>query len=122
MHQGRHDKANAFWARPDDLETRDTAAQGFVEKVFQLRATSYPTEDEKPAEADLEMVLTVQIERDGEAPGALAIAKSVNVEKSTDDETVWIWWARSHRTREQWVQVSRSTAGDLSEQVGALLE
>jgi hypothetical protein len=122
LHQGRHDKANAFWARPDDLETRDTPAQGFVEKLFQLRATSYPTEDEKPSEADLETVFTVQIEREDADDGTLSLARAVDEVRSKDDETVWIWWARTHRTRDQWVKVSRSTAGDLAEQVIGLLE
>ncbi|GEM_PF-1590337 len=121
-HQGRHDKANAFWARPDALETRDTPAQGFVEKVFQLRATAYQTEDETVAEGDLETMVTVSLEREEGDPGSVALARSVDAEKSTDDETIYVWWAKTHRTRDQWVKVSRSTASDLAEQAPGLLE
>jgi hypothetical protein len=122
VHQGRHDKANAYWARADDPETRDTPAQGFVEKVFQLRATAYPTEDEKIDDTAVETMLSLAVTREGGTPGAIAVGRSVDADKTTDDETVYVWWVKTHRTRDQWVKVSRSTASDLAEQSPALLE
>ena len=121
-HEGRHDKANAFWARPESPETRDTTAQGFVEKVFQLRATSYPTEEEKPAEGDLQEQFAVALELEDGDSGSLVVSRTVDTEKSSDDETVYVYWAKTHRTRDGWVKGRRAPAADLVDQAPALLE
>jgi len=119
-HQGRHDEANAYWAEPENLEEVDTAADGFLKKVFQLRATTYATEAERPDPTTMEPLFLVRLDAGAEA--AVALSRLANTERSRDDERVYDYYAQSPLTRGQWVKVSRTTGSDLADALGGLLE
>ena len=121
LHQGRHDEDNAYWADPSEPEAVDTARDALMDKVFQLRATAYPTAEERLSDAT--PVARVSFaDEGGEALGFVELARQEDAARSKPDEAVYDWWARSERTREQWVKVSRSTAQELVDQLDALLE
>jgi hypothetical protein len=122
VHQGRHDKDNAYWADPDQLEVVDTARDALMDKVFQLRATAYATEAERVTDADVQTVARAEFNGEDGAPlGSLDLSRKEDIERSKPGEPVFDWWARSDRTRGQWVKVSRSTAQELSDQIDALV-
>ncbi len=120
-HQGRHDKDNAFWADPADVSTVDTGLDAFLDKVFQVRASTYLAEDERVAEADVEPLFQVAFAGDAGALGALELARVVDAERSKGDEPVYTYYARADRTRGQWVKVSRSSGTELADALPGLL-
>lgn len=122
LHQGRHDEDNAYWADPAEPEAVDTARDAVLDKVFQLRATSYPIASEAVADADVEIVARVSFaDEAGKALGVLTVGRTLDAARSKPDEPVYEWYARSDRTRGQWVGVSRSTARELTDQLDSLL-
>jgi hypothetical protein len=121
-HEGRHDPDNAFWADPAQPEAVDTARDALMDKVFQLRATSYSDIDEQVADGDVVRVAGIAFTAEDGAPlGSLELARQPDAERSKPDEPAWLWWARSERTRGQWVAVSRTSGQELSDQIEALL-
>ncbi len=115
VHQGRHDKNNSFWSLPDSPEDQDTVFGGFLEKVLQLRASTYPSDAEKPEEGAVEEVFAVQFNGEAGPLGTLRLGRVKDDERSTDSEIVWKYMARTERTR-QWVVVSSATASELADQ------
>jgi hypothetical protein len=122
VHQGRHDKNNSFWASKSTPEEKDSVFGGFIEKVLQLRASSYPTDAEAPAESDLESVFAMTFEGERGALGTIELGRTVDAERSAGPETVYAFYARSDRTRQRWAQVSPATGGDLADQLNQLIE
>ena len=122
LHQGRHDEDNAYWADPAEPEAVDTARDALMDKVFQLRATSYPTAEDRLPEGEAVVVARVDFaDEAGKALGSVELARREDSERSKPEEPVYDWWARSERTRDQWVPVSRSTTQELADQLESLL-
>ena len=117
LHQGRHDKANSFWAPEDAPEDKDSVFGGFVEKVLGLRASTYPPDDDLPDDGAISSVFAMRFEGESGAVGTVELGRMLDEEKTTDDETVYAWYARSDRTRNRWASVSKANASDLSDQL-----
>ncbi|MCO4770412.1 MAG: DUF4340 domain-containing protein [Deltaproteobacteria bacterium] len=122
LHQGRHDKANSFWAAEASPEDKDSVFGGFVDKVLGLRASSYPTDDEAPDEAALSPLFAVQFEGEAGSLGTVELGRMVDDAKSTEDEVAYAYFARSDRTRNRWAAVSKTNATDLEDQVSQVIE
>lgn len=120
-HQGRHDKNNSFWALPDSPEDQDTVFGGFLDKVLQLRASTYPTKDDAPDAAAIEEIFAVQFTGEAGPLDTLQLGRLQDETRTTEDEIVWKYVARSDRTR-QWVIVSKATASDLADQFLSVVE
>lgn len=121
VHQGRHDKNNSFWSLPDTPEDQDTVFGGFLDKALQLRASTYPTEDEKPDDSAVEEVFGMAFTGEAGPAGTLRLGRIKDDERSTDEEIVWKYVARTERTR-QWVVVSSATASELADQFLQVVE
>ena len=120
IHSGRHDKENSFWALPGSPEARDTVFGGFLEKVLQLRASTYPSDAEAPATGATDEVLTLVLHGDQGELARMTVARSRDLAQSKDGELVWSYFARSTRTRERWAAVSKTAAGEIADQLGQL--
>jgi len=118
-HQGTHDEDNAYWADPDKPDELDTAIDGFMKKIFQLRATAYPKDADRPAEGSIESVLRVAFS--GEQERHLELGRALDSKRSKADEPVYSWHARTHLTREHWAKVSRNSGRELGDSLGELL-
>ncbi len=121
VHQGRHDKNNSFWSLPETPEQQDTVFGGFLDKVLQLRASNYPTEDEKPDDAAVDEVFGVTFSGEAGSLGTLRLGRVKDAERSEGDKVVWTHVARTERSR-QWVAVSGATAADLADQFLQVVE
>ena len=121
LHQGRHDKNNSFWSLAESPEDQDTVFGGFLDKVLQLRASTYPTADEAVDDATVEEVFGVEFSGEAGALDTLRLGRVKDTERSTDDEIVWKYVAQTQRTR-QWVIVSKATASDLADQFLQVVE
>ena len=119
VHQGRHDKDNAFWSAANSTEL-DAGLDGLVKGVFEAKAKRYLKRDELPVDSDLEPIVSVAFEDEARALGAISFSRRVNTERTTDSETVYFWYARSSRSRDQWVEVSKAVGGDLVDALAAL--
>jgi hypothetical protein len=119
--QGRHDKSNAFWTQPDKPEERDTVLGGLVEKVLQLRATSYPVDSEKPADGTVEVQLTASFVGESGELGKLELGRREDAKRSKPDEPAWEWLVRTTRTRDGWAVVAKGTAQDAVDALSSLL-
>ncbi len=122
VHSGRHDKNNSFWAAADAPEDKDTVFGGFMEKALGLRVSSFPADDEVPEEGSVESVFRLQLEVDGGPAQTLELGKRLDADKSTDDEDVYSWFARSTRTRDRWAVISKATGGDLADLLAEVAE
>ena len=121
VHQGRHDKNNSFWSLADTPEDEDTVFGGFLEKALQLRASSYPTDADKPDDAAVEEVFGIAFTGAAGPLGTLRLGRIKDVERTTDEEIVWKFVTRTERTR-QWVVVSSATASELADQFLQVIE
>jgi hypothetical protein len=119
IHQGRHDKDNSFWSAANSAEL-DAGLDALVKRVFEAKAKRYLKRDELPVDADLEPIVSVAFEGDSRAVGAISFARRVNEERSVDGEVAYFWYARSSRSRDQWVEVSKAVGGDLVDALAAL--
>ena len=114
VHQGRFDKANAFWAKPDAPEERDSAIDGFMEKVFQLRVRGYPKADPEPGA--MEKVLVVKLAPDRGEPISIEVGRGQAAEGGEPQ-----WFARSELTK-SWANVSPTLGADLAEALAGILQ
>ena len=122
FHQGTHDKDNAYWADADDPEQRDAVLDGFMKALFQLRASSYLKADEMPGREELEPVVAVAFRgQDLGELGSMRLARRVDEKRSRDDDTVYEWFATSHRLRGTWARVSRTTAEEVADALDGVL-
>ena len=122
LHQGRHDKKNSFWVPEDNPDDKDTVFGGFVEKVLQLRASSFPTDVDAPAEQSVSGVFAMVFGGESSPLGTIELGRTVDDDKSSEDELVYKYFARSNRTRNRWAQVSKANAGDLEDQLSQIIE
>ena len=108
---------------PDDdpYLDQDTVFGGFLDKVLQLRASTYPSADEAVDDATVEEVFGVEFSGESGALDTLRLARVKDTERSTDEEIVWKYVAQTQRTR-QWVIVSKATASDLADQFLQVVE
>jgi hypothetical protein len=120
--QGRHDKANAYWADAGNPDEVDTPLDGVMKKVMQIRASAYLKADEVPAEGSVELVARAAFQGDAGELGWLELGRVVDEKRSKPDEPVWEWYARTPRTREQWVKVPKSNATEVLDSLPAALE
>ncbi len=118
--QGRHDKENAFWSRPGEASEPDTVLDGFLKKLFQLRASSYPNEDKQISDSEVEVLMTVALQ--GEDAGAkIVLARKVDEKRSRDGDPAYTWYAKTAQTRQQWVKVNSGTSRDLADALPEVL-
>jgi len=120
VHQGRHDKNNSFWAPVGAPTEKDSVFGGFVDKVIGLRASSYPTDEDAPAE--VESVFAVAFGGESGALGTVELGREIDADKSSDEETVYAYFARSDRTRNRWASISRASGADLEDQLNQVVE
>ncbi len=122
VHQGTHDKDNAYWADPDDPEQRDAVLHGFMTALFGIRASKYLKADEMPTRDQLEVVVTAAFRgQDGGELGSLVLARRVDEKRSRDDDVVYEWFASSHRLRRSWAKVSRTAAEEVADALDGVL-
>ena len=121
VHQGRHDKNNSYWSLPDSPDDQDTVFDGFVDKLLQLRASTYPTPDEAPDDDAVEEVFTASFVGPSGPLDTLRLGRLHDEQRTTEDEIVWKYVARSERTR-QWVVVSKATASEIADVFLQVLE
>lgn len=122
LHQGRHDKRNSFWVPEDSPEEKDTVFGGFIEKVLELRASSFPTDADAPADDTVSGIFAMVFDGETAPLGTIELGRAVDDDKSSEDEIVYKYYARSVRTRNHWAQVSKANAGDLEDQLGQVIE
>ncbi len=118
-HQGTHDEDNAYWADPDKPDELNTTIDGFMKKIFQLRATAYPKDTERPAKGSVDSVLRVVFS--GAKNRHLELGRVLDAKRSKPDEPVYNWHVRTHLTRDLWVKVSRNSGRELGDTLGELL-
>jgi len=118
-HQGRHDKDNAFWSNAESEELH-SGLDGLLKKVFEAKASRYLKADDLPAADTLEPLVALSFKGESSSLGEIAFARRVNTEKSTDDDVVHVWYARSTRSRDQWVEVSKSVGSDIVDALASL--
>jgi hypothetical protein len=119
-HQGTHDEDNAYWADPTSADQLDTNLDGFMKKIFQLRATTYPKDDERPAAESVESVLRVAFA--GGKDRYLELGRILDEKRSREDEPAYDWHARTHLTRDGWVRVSRTAGRELGDALGDVVD
>ncbi|MEE2829081.1 MAG: DUF4340 domain-containing protein [Myxococcota bacterium] len=119
-HQGRHDKDNSFWTRPGSAEERDAPLDALLKAVFGSKASKYILHADQPGGTDLEALFTVGFAGDNGSLGQLEIARRKDEDKSSADKVAYSWYARSHRTRDQWAGLSARTGEELTEAAEAL--
>lgn len=117
-HQGTHDKDNAYWSTPDAPDEADAGLDGFLDKVLQLRASDYLTADERPENVEPAFAVVFTGKK---ALGGIELGRVLDEERSKPGEPLYNWFARSERTRNSWVKVSRTTGGELLDQLPGLL-
>ena len=117
LQQGRLDKTNAFWARAQRPETRDTTIDALMEKVFQLRVRQYSAVGLGPTSKDLDIILQVRMAPINSEPISLSIAR-VQPETSGGGAK---WFARSSLTR-SWASISPTLGADLNETLAEILQ
>jgi hypothetical protein len=113
-HKSRQSLGGSFWTRSGS-EIRSVEIDGFVEKLFDLRAQTYPLPESAPSAANLEPVFTVQITTLNAAPQNVDFARSAG---ETGKEK---WYAKSGLTRD-WVTVRPSIAADMADLLPKLVE
>ncbi len=114
-HAGRHDKDNSFWTAPGG-EERDAVLDGFMKAALAIKASTYLSDEDRPADADLEPVVALAFaDERGRPLGKLELARRADEERSKEDDVVYEYFARSHRLRGQWAKVSRSAAEELGD-------
>jgi len=112
-HQGTHDEDNAYWADPASADELDTTLDGFMKKIFQLRATAYPKDDERLANESVESLFRISFS--GGRDRHVELGRVLNEKRSKADEPAYDWHARTHLTRDLWVKVSRTAGRELSD-------
>lgn len=118
-HQGTHDKDNAFWSTPDNTDDVDAGLDGFLKKVATVKASSFLTEADAPT--GVEPVVTVFFVGASGPLATLDVARLLNADRSKPGEPVWDYFARTERTRKQWVKVGRTAGNDLAEELPGLM-
>lgn len=122
IHQGRHDKDNAYWTDAQTPDQRDAVLDGFMKALFQLRANTFPKADEMPDRADMEAVVVAAFRgEDGGELGSVELARRPDPKRTTPENTVWEWFATSPRLKGTWAGVSRSTAEEVSDALDGVL-
>jgi hypothetical protein len=106
-HQGRHDPDAAFWGRKD-ATLRDSALDGVMDQLLELRANTYPTEKDRPREEKLARKLKATLTQEGGASETLELYQEVT------DNPSKRWFARSDKTGAL-VPVSPAVAAELVE-------
>jgi len=119
-HQGTHDEDNAYWADPDSADQLDANLDGFMKKIFQLRATTYPKDDERPAAESIESVLRVAFA--GGSDRYLELGRILDEKRSREAEPAYDWHARTQLTRDLWVKVSRTAGRELGDALGDVID
>ena len=104
IQQGRHDKANAWWKVEGGPEERQPGAETWVDKVFALKALSWPTEQELKAQGEIQGVLTI---RPGGETGPL---DEIQLGRGGVDPSRW--YGRSQHTG-VWVPLAADVAGEV---------
>jgi hypothetical protein len=117
-HEGMHDEANAYWADPNNPDDHD-AEDSFMEKLFQLRATAFPKDDEHLEDERVETVLRARFPGDDQP--YLELGRVEDNKRSREGEPAYNWHARTHLTRDIWVKVSRNSANELSDNLDKVL-
>ena len=90
-----------------------------MKKIFQLRATAYPKDTERPAKGSVDSVLRVVFS--GAKNRHLELGRVLDAKRSKPDEPVYNWHVRTHLTRDLWVKVSRNSGRELGDTLGELL-
>ncbi len=120
-HEGRHDKDNSYWL-PTDSEERDAVIDGLMKAVLGLKVAAYLKDEDQPAEPTLEPVISVVFtDEAGQSMGQLEVARTIDDRRSRDDDVVYRYFARSHRLRGSWANVSRSSAEEVSDALEGVL-
>ena len=118
-HLGRHDKDNAFWST-DTGESIDPALDTLIKRVFEAKATKYLKTADAPDEAQLEPLVALSFRDDSRELGSIAFARQLDPEKSDADSKAYFWYAKSTRSRGQWVSLSKSVGTDLTDALSSL--
>jgi hypothetical protein len=118
-HQGRHDKDNAFWSAVGSDEV-DPVLDTLIKRIFEAKAMRYLVTTDAPAAEDLEPLVHVVFRDERSDLGAIAFARRVKEDASTGASTGYSWYARSTRSREQWVEVSKAVGTDLVDALDSL--
>jgi hypothetical protein len=117
--QGRHDKDNAFWSSSESEEL-DPPLDTLLKRVFEAKARRYLKTDEAPVAEELESLVEITFEDGATDLGTIAFARRLNVDKSEEGSDVYFWYARSTRSRDQWVEVSKAIGTHLVDALAAL--
>ena len=118
-HLGRHDKDNAFWST-ETGEAVDPALDALIKRVFEAKATKYLKTIDAPTEADLEPLVALSFRNEHKELGSIAFARKLDSEKTDADSKAYSWYAKSTRSRGQWVSVSKGVGTDLVDALSPL--
>lgn len=117
-HQGRHDKDNAFWSAVGSDEI-DPVLDTLIKRIFEAKAMKYLVATDAPAAEDLETLVHVVFRDERSDLGTIAFARRAKTDE-TGASKGDSWYARSTRSREQWVEVSKAVGTDLVDALDSL--
>ena len=113
-------KPDAHWTRAGDPDARPH--DEVIEKLLTLRVTTYPTDDERPSDGEIDRALRIDLHGRNGSAGQLELGRAQRPDSAGSASTErLLWYGRSGRTR-SWVPVSQNTAADLVDALPALLE